>query len=63
MAFAERHFLFLTWAQELTKHRRKAWHLCLHFVPVVLCSEPFSPAATLESGRTGMIANMFMTRE
>jgi hypothetical protein len=32
---------------EWTKSRRKAWHLCLHFVPVVLCSKPFFP--TLES--------------
>jgi hypothetical protein len=35
------------WKKKINK--RKAWHLCLHFVPVVLCSEPFSPAATLES--------------
>jgi hypothetical protein len=47
-AFAEKQWL-LTWAYEWTKNRRKGWHLCLHFVPVVLCSEPLSPAATLES--------------
>jgi hypothetical protein len=38
-----------TWTHELTKHRRKAWHPCLHFVPVVLYSESFSSAATLKS--------------
>jgi hypothetical protein len=33
----------------INKNRRKAQHLCLYFVPVVLCSEPFCPAVTLES--------------
>jgi hypothetical protein len=33
---------------ELAKNLRQSWHLCLHFVLVVLCSEPFSLAATLE---------------
>jgi hypothetical protein len=34
---------------------RKAWHLCLHFARVVLCSEPFFPAATLESRRAELV--------
>jgi hypothetical protein len=34
-AFAEKHQL-LTWAHELTKSRRKAWHPCFYVVSVHL---------------------------
>jgi hypothetical protein len=61
-AFAEKHWL-LTQAHELTKSRREAWHLCLPFVPVVLDSKSFSPAATLESGKDRLIDNIFKRRD
>jgi hypothetical protein len=41
--FTEKHQI-LTWGHKLTKSRRKAWHPCIHFVPV-----PFFPTTTLES--------------
>jgi hypothetical protein len=33
----------------MNQKQEKILALCLHFVPVVLCCEPSSPAATLES--------------
>jgi hypothetical protein len=59
--FAEKHRL-VTWANESSKNRRKAWYLCLHFVPVVLCHELFSPADTLESRKTGK-KDIFLKRD
>jgi hypothetical protein len=44
-AFAEKNWL-LTWVHELTKHKRKASN---RFSFCTFCSEPLSPAATLDS--------------
>jgi hypothetical protein len=48
--FAKEHWLF-TWAHELTKSRRKAWHLSLHFVSVFALNHSVCShlAVTLES--------------
>jgi hypothetical protein len=41
---------------------RKAWHLCLHFAPV-LCSELFFPAAMLELRKDRMITSLWQGTE
>jgi hypothetical protein len=54
-AFAKKHWV-LTWAHEFTKHRRKAWHLCL-LSSFALNRSLLQPP--WNQGRTRMIHNIF----